>query len=103
MCLLPKDKLEIYIKTFFHMSLYGKNHARLPFNHFTTAENYPDKLAAVLGESEMSFTFTLSDNIMLASYFPDRGEKIRTYPARTIDIGQEMYGQISLVDENTTI
>lgn len=40
---------------------------------------------------------------MLASYFPDRGEKIRTYPARTIDIGQEMYGQISLVDENTTI
>lgn len=54
MCLLPKDKPPIYLKPLFHMS--GQNHARIPFNHFTTAENYPDKLAAVLGKSEISFT-----------------------------------------------
>ena len=63
MCLLPKDKLETYIKSLFHLGLYGKKHARLPFNHFTTADMYPNKLAAILGKSEVSFTFTLTDNI----------------------------------------
>jgi len=103
MCLLPKDKLDIYIKTLFHMSLFGKNHARLPFNHFTTADNYPDKLAAVLGKSEISFTFTLSDNIMLTRYDAETGEVRGTYEARTSDIGQEKEGVIGLIDEKARV
>ena len=103
MCLIPKDKLDIYIKTLFHMSLFGKNHARLPFNHFTTAENYPDKLAAVLGRSEISFTFTLTDNLFLRSYNLDSGDATEPTLKRTADIGQEKDGFVALVDDQTYI
>jgi len=67
MCLLPKDKLHTYLKTLFHMNL-AEPYARLPYNYFTTAENYPDKLSAILGRSEISFTFSLSDKITTTLY-----------------------------------
>lgn len=89
MCLLPKDKLEIYIKSLFHMKLFGKEKARLPYNHFTTANDYPDSLAGILGKSEISFTFTLTDNIWLNSYHEDTGEVHGPFLSRTSDIGQE--------------
>lgn len=39
MCLLPKNQLEMYLKTLFHMSLWGgKKHARLPYNYLATAD-----------------------------------------------------------------
>jgi len=74
MCLIPKDKLEIYIKSMFHMSLFGKKHARLPYHHFNSADQYPDTLQVVLGKSQISFTFTLTDNIWLNSYNGNTGD-----------------------------
>lgn len=90
MCLIPKDKLEIYIKSMFHMSLFGKKHARLPYHHFNSADQYPDTLQSVLGRSEISFTFTLSDNITYRKYNVENGEvSNEVYEGRTMDIGQE--------------
>lgn len=106
MCILPKDKLELYIKTLFHMSstTWGKNHARLPYNYFTTAETYPDKLSSVLGKSEISFTFSLSDNITYRRYNSDNGSlDYNIYKGRTMDIGQESGGYIPLVDEKVRV
>jgi hypothetical protein len=43
MCLLPKDKLELYLESLFHMDtpIFGGRHARLPYNSFTTADRNP--------------------------------------------------------------
>lgn len=102
MCLLPKDKLEMYLKTLFHMSLYGgSNHARLPYNYLTTADNYPDKLAATLGRSEISFTFTLTDNMYIRNYDRESGEAYTETLQRAFNIGQDKEGfnGIPLIDE----
>ena len=103
-CLLPRDKLENSLKALFHMSeglFGGERHARLPYHHFTTAENYPDRLAAVLGRSEISFTFTLTDNLFLRQYDVDSGNHTDPILQRTSDMGQAKDGFISLVDDQT--
>src|SRR5205085_2005630 len=103
MCLLPKDKLELYIKSLFHMKLFGKNHARLPYTHFHTEPQ--DKLATVLGKSEISFTFSLSDNITYRKYNADNGSVSGVFNGRTMDIGQEQENSdyIPLVDEYVSV
>lgn len=80
----------------------------MPFNHFTTADEYPDKLAAILGKSEISFTFTLSDNIMLTKYNVRSGDIWGTEKARTADIGQDNeyyrnWSTIGLIDEKACV
>lgn len=103
MCLLPQDKLEIYLKTHFHMTA-GKTHARLPYNYLTTSDTYPDKLTAVLGKVETSFTFTLTDNIVLNRYDSETGNTLGTYEGRTSDIGQDKGdGWIPLIDEQARL
>lgn len=81
----------------------GKESCKVTFSHFTTAEEYPDKLAAVLGKSEISFTFNLSDIIMLSQYNTHTGNREGVVKAKAIDIGQERDGAIGLVDEQATI
>lgn len=61
-------------------------------NYLTTAEVYPDKFSAILGKSEISFTFDLSDNILLNRYNSHNGESMGTYKGRTTDIGQDKDG-----------
>lgn len=104
MCLLPKDKLEIYIKTLFHV-LSGTRHARLPYNYLSSADSYPDKLSAILGKSEISFTFTLSDNIRISRYLDETGGREDAKDARTTFIGQN-FGPSSfvyLIDEEAAV
>jgi len=105
MCLLPKDKLELYLKSLFHDSRIARAHARLPYNYFTTADQYPDNLSSVLGKAEISLTFTLSDNITYQKWNSTTGELDPTvYEGRTIDIGQESEdGWIPLVNEKVKI
>jgi len=66
-----------------------------------------DKLATILGRSEMSFTFSLSDNITYRKYSSDDGSVTDIFNGRTMDIGQEdfsdYYGYIPLVDEYVTV
>jgi len=105
MCILPRDKLELYIQSLFHEKLFGKNHARIPYHHFHMEPQ--DKLATILGRSEMSFTFSLSDNITYRKYSSDDGSVTDIFNGRTMDIGQEdfsdYYGYIPLVDEYVTV
>jgi len=55
---------------------------------------------AVLGKSEISFTFTLTDNIYLTKYDLEWGYSLGTLLCRTSDIGQEQLdGTIFLVDD----
>jgi len=88
------------IQTLFHMSLWGTNHARLPYNHLTSGDDYPDKLAAILGRAEISFTFTLTDNITYRSYNAEDGAASSVLEGTTADLGQERGdGWIPLIDE----
>ena len=112
MCLLPKDKLERYLKALFHMDAWGgKNHARLPYNYLSQGVEYPDKLSSTLGKSEISFTFTLTDNMMISRYNSDTGAYMGTHRHRTWEIGQDKetgkYGKsagyIPLIDEQARV
>src|ERR1700722_14201112 len=83
------------------MKLFGKNHARLPYTHFHMEPQ--DKLATILGRSEISFTFPLSDNITYRKYNADNGEVSVLFNGRKMDIGQESNGDIPLVDEYVSV
>jgi hypothetical protein len=81
-----------------------KNHCRLPYNYLTNSSSYPDKIAATLGKSEMTFTFTLTDNMMLSHYDKLTGIRTGTYENRTSDISQDKgYDYIPLVDNRARL
>jgi len=73
MTLLPKDKLELYIKTLYHTGYFGKQHARLPIIIYT--QNLKTNYQVILrkGKSEITFTFTLTDKMVLNHYNQDNG------------------------------
>jgi len=104
MCLLPKDKLSIYLKALFHTEAWGgKNHARLPYNYLSQAQNYNDKLSVTLGKSEISFTFTLTDNIHAKQYYHS-GSSQSSWGIRTSEIGQDKDSiSIPLIDEDARL
>lgn len=104
MCVLPRDKLAIYLKSLYHESWPARAHTRLPYNYLTTADDYSDTLSQVLGKSEISFTFTLSDNIKYRTWNLEDGYQGEMRKGRTMDIGQEgLDGFIPLVNEETNI
>jgi hypothetical protein len=102
MCLLPRDKLDLYLKSLFHTTL-GERHARLPYNYLGI--DNVDRLSSVLGKSEISFTFTLSDNIEYNIFNTRSGSgNYELGTGRTMDIGQEKGSNtIGLVTEKTRI
>lgn len=46
-------------------------------------------MSAILGKSEISFTLTLSDNMMLTRYDAETGNSIGVFKGRSADIGQD--------------